>query len=371
MRSMRSAQLEELSQFLSVVDEHMITSMTDVNGVIQDVSEAFCKISGYSRDELIGQPQSIVRHPDSSPDTFKELWKTIKAGEQWQGELKNRSKDGSAYWVITTIFPRFDTQNNTIGYISLRQDITASKQLRQQEKILQEQSKNAAMGEMIGLIAHQWAQPLTTISAIGAGVEVQMELDVLEEEDLRNAFLSINKNVKYLSDTISDFKNFFKNADNLVEASISDVLKYSFSIINPLVRDNHISLVYDPMIIQNNTDNKIMTVYKNDLTQVILNLIKNSIDALIQNKVQDPCIEIKLTKKDDNYLLEVSDNAGGIPKEHLVQIFESDFSTKGDKGTGLGLYMSKMIVEKHLHGTIEVHNNGTGACFHISLPAVS
>ena len=368
MLSTNSMQPDEIAQCLEVVNQYMISSTTDKHGIIHAVSNAFCEISGYSREELIGQPQSIIRHPDSSSETFEDLWKTIKAGKQWQGELKNRKKDGSSYWVITTIFPRFDKDGDIIGYISLRQDISSAKELLRQEEILKEQSKNAAMGEMIGLIAHQWMQPLSAISATAANAEVKMELNTLKQEDLRGIFTSIEKNIHYLSETINDFRNFFKNDNIRKKISIAEVLKYSISIIQPLIQENNITLIFNPAILDKHSNTQIGTVDKNDLVQVILNIIKNSTDALVDMQIEAPYIEINLREKDKTCTLEFSDNAGGIPEDNLNKIFDKNFSTKGNKGTGLGLYMSKMIIEKHLQGTIDVHNNGKGACFHIHLP---
>jgi len=360
-----SLQPVEVSQCIDVINKHMIVSVTNSKGIIQTVSDAFCDISGYSREELINQPQNIVRHPDTTSDTFTELWKTIQEGNQWQGELKNRKKDGSSYWVITTVFPRFDTNSKIVGYISIRQDITSAKELLEQEEIFREQAKNASMGEMIGLIAHQWMQPLTVISTTVMSAEIEIYMEGIKEENIKKTFKNINQNTNYLAETVNNFRNFFKVNNHKVRVSIDEMLKYSLDIIDPIIKEKRIHLIVDNKIDENSN---IISISKNDLVQVILNLLKNSTDAFTSNKIKDPYIEIKLNKIENNFVLEFSDNAGGIPKENLSSVFNNNFSTKGEHGTGLGLYMSKMIMEKHLKGTLTVHNSKEGACFHITLP---
>ena len=118
---------KRLKSFNELIDENIISSSTDLRGYITDVSNAFCRISKYSREELIGKNQNIVRHPDMSSEVYKELWKTISSNKIWEGEIKDRAKDGTDYWIHIKITPKFDEFNNKIGYISIKQDITDKK----------------------------------------------------------------------------------------------------------------------------------------------------------------------------------------------------------------------------------------------------
>lgn len=120
-----------LKSFNKLIDEHIISSSTDLKGFITDVSSAFCRISKYSREELIGQNHNIVRHPDISSEIYKDLWNTISANKIWKGDIKDRAKDGVDYWIHITISPKFDEFNNKIGYISIKQDITDKKIIEQ------------------------------------------------------------------------------------------------------------------------------------------------------------------------------------------------------------------------------------------------
>ncbi|MDH5465116.1 MAG: response regulator, partial [Thiovulaceae bacterium] len=128
----KNLELSELhrvsSETLDLVNHYVIASKADSKGIITEVTDAFCKISGYARDEMIGQPHNMVRHPEMSPDVFKEVWDTIKNGETWSGEIKNLKKDGSFYWVYAVISPMFDQEGHVTGYYSTRQDITADKE---------------------------------------------------------------------------------------------------------------------------------------------------------------------------------------------------------------------------------------------------
>lgn len=373
-------QLEDLSKFLAIVDNYVITSITDTRGIITDVSKAFCDISGFSKDELIGKPHNIVRHDDTPPEIFKQMWDTVRSGKMWQGEMKNRKKNGGIYWVISTIFPRFDSQNTIIGFISLRQDITASKLLLKRERLLKVQSKNAAMGEMISMITHQWKQPLSTISAISNKIILKKGLGNLNQDDLESDMHKIQEYVEHLSETANAFQNFFKPKDTKQLIMLSDVLSYSIQLIGPALIENNIDLYYQ---CQNQTPTKLkqeepfhctidnhdieLEISKNDLTQVMLNLIRNAIDAFTENKTMNPMIEIRVEKEHEAIQITVEDNGGGINSSILEGIFSPYRTSKGDEGTGLGLYMCKVIIEEQLGGNIRAWNTEKGAAFQITL----
>jgi len=374
-------QLDDLKNFLGIVDDYVITSITDDKGIITDVSKAFCDVSGYTKEELIGQPHNIVRHEDTPSPIFEEMWKTLKSGKMWQGEVKNRKKDGGFYWVVSSIFPRFDDERNIIGYISLRQDITDSKLLHENERILKVQSKNAAMGEMISMITHQWRQPLSSISMISSKVLTKVHLNKLDLKELETDMHDIQKFTNYLADTTTAFKNFFKPKSTQEKILLSDLLSYSIQLIGPLLIEKNIELVYqynsfkpqsftsdDPFRCCIENDSTYLNASRNDLVQVLLNLIKNAVDAFLTSKVQHPLITVHVDKKDGMIEIIIEDNAGGIDESIMQTIFSPYRTSKGDQGTGLGLYMCKKIIEEHVNGTISAKNTSEGAQFSIQLP---
>jgi len=369
-------QLDDLKNFLSIVDEYVITSFTDTRGIITDVSKAFCEISGYTPEELIGKPHNTVRHQDTPAEIFSDMWDTISAGKMWQGEVKNNKKDGGFYWVVSTIFPRFDENNNITGYISLRQDITASKLLVERERLLKAQSKNAAMGEMISMIAHQWKQPLSAIAVIASELIIKKQLNTLNNDKVESEMFNIQKYTQHLSDTIDAFKNFFNPKSTQETILLSSALTYSIQLIEPLLTENKIDLFYQyqnqlpksftenvPFICSIEDHDISLNISQNYLVQVLLNLIKNSVDAFISEKVRKPIINLNITHDESFIIITLEDNTGGIDEKIMEHIFSPYRTSKGDQGTGLGLYMCKMIIEDHLNGTISAINTTSGAQF--------
>jgi len=354
------------------MDKYVISSITNLQGVIIDVSEAFCKISGYSRNELMGKPHNIVRHPDMPKETYRKLWEKIVKGESWSGKVKNKRKDESAYWVYANIEPLYDKNGKIESYISIRLDITENELLilkikeeeqknKKQEKLMQQQHKLVQMGEMINMIAHQWRQPLSAISAVAGILSLKAKLNKLENEVIMELSDKIKNFSMQLSETIDDFRNFFKSNKLARVTNFDELYKSVFSIVENSLKVHNIQINKEIIEIQE------FSTYDNELKQVLLNLIKNSEDALLENNIQSPYIKIIIDK---NTFI-ISDNAGGIPDEIIDKIFDPYFSTKLKKdGTGLGLYMSKIIVEEHCKGILSVENTTEGARFKITIKEI-
>jgi PAS domain S-box-containing protein len=352
-----------------VADKYIISSQTDTKGRIIDVSQAFCDISGFSKDELIGKPHNIVRHPDMPKEVFKEMWSKIKQGKPWSGKVKNLKKDGEYYWVYAHIEPLYNTKGEIESYISIRLDITEIEQLAQQVKeeelknkktqeLMQQQSRLAQMGEMISMIAHQWRQPLSAITATSGTLELKAKMQKITPQEVEKSAQKIRDFSLHLSSTIDDFRNFFKTKKEKIKTNFEKIIISVQSIIYSSLTHNNISLVIEKKSVSD------IYTFEGELKQVILNLIKNAEDALIENKIQDPKIYVTI----DGTKLHVHDNAGGIPDDIIDKIFNPYFSTKVNKdGTGLGLYMSKTIVEEHCKGKLSVKNENGGAKFTIEL----
>lgn len=347
-----------------LIDENIIMSTTNKKGIISAVSTAFCEISGYSKDELIGKPHNMVRHPDMSKEIFEDMWTTISSGKIWRGEVKNLRKDGNIYWVDATIAPEYDENNNHIGYSAIRHDITYKKEAATQQDIIVEQAKSTALGEMISMLAHQWRQPLQAIAILIQKLPLEKLIDGdISDETLDNVVASIDKQLSYMSKTIEDFRSFFnpnKDKEKIFASALvdqaRDFLAYSFK-----VDDINFKIISDKDIEIN--------IHTNEILQVFINILNNAKEALVEKNKKDRNITIEYYKSKDNIIFEINDNAGGIPSIIMNKIFEPYFSTKQNKnGTGLGLYMSKTIVEKNGHGILGVQNTNIGASFKIVLP---
>ena len=229
---------------------------------------------------------------------------------------------------------------------------------RKKDKQMIEQARLAQMGEMLGMIAHQWRQPLSAISSVNITINLKAQQGQLDIQTVTELTNKIDKFTQHLSHTIDDFRNFFKSTKEKMDTTYTQIINSTLDIVKPSIENKNIQL-----ITQLNSD-VVFQTYPSELKQVLLNLIKNAEDVLVENNIQNPYI--KITTNDN--ILTVCDNGGGIPSNIIDKIFDPYFSTKDLNGTGLGLYMSKTIIEEHCNGTLSVHNEKDGACFTITLP---
>ncbi len=239
----------------------------------------------------------------------------------------------------------------------------------EKQKMLFQQSKMASMGEMISNIAHQWRQPLHAIKLISQKIYLHKILgEEIDEDLIQSVEKDIQKQVDYLNNTIEDFRNFFKPNKEKETFQISDAINLTLNIIDATLKQKQISVTVDL------EEGLFVTNLKNELMQVLINLIKNALDILEEKELSKKIIIIKSYKKDDNVVIDILDNGGGIPEEILPKIFEPYFTTKHQsKGTGLGLYMSHEIITKHMNSDFEVfnqnfnyeNNNYNGALFRL------
>ena len=397
--------------YQEAIENSNIVSKTDINGIITFVNDEFCKISGYSYDELIGQNHNIVRHPDVQASSFEVLWKTILDKKPYKATVKNLTKDKKTVYLNTTITPILDDFGNIIEFIAIRYDVTfeveLKKSLEQKEKELEElnqnlelkvleqtkqlkelnktlekrvqeeiskndekqkllfwQSRMASLGQMLGNIAHQWRQPLTELNLTLFNMKkASLNKDEKKVEELYKESKNL---ISGMSSTIEDFTNFFNPLKEKKSFEIKDVINEVLTILRKIIEQEEIKIKVDVPI-----NYKVLGV-SNELAQVLINLIQNSKDAFRQNEIKDKNIFISLKEKKNldkkSVILEIEDNAGGIKEENLDSIFEPYFTTKHkSQGTGLGLFMSKMIIEKSLEGTLSHRNSKNGSIFTITI----
>ena len=231
---------------------------------------------------------------------------------------------------------------------------------KEQQKILMQKSKFIAIGEMISLIAHQWRQPISEINAIILNMKLHYDLGKLDKNIVDTKTKEVEKLLEYMSNTIDDFRTFFKPNKQKEKFYFKDSFDRTMAISSTILNEHNITL-------QTNIDETLyITSYQNEFEQVILNIITNAKDALIYDKIKKPQITIDIYKKDKIYI-EICDNAHGINKEIIEKIFDPYFTTKEEaEGTGIGLYMSKMIIEENMGGELKVKSSQEGTCFIIN-----
>ncbi len=228
---------------------------------------------------------------------------------------------------------------------------------REKDQQILAQSRLAQMGEMLGMIAHQWRQPINAISVTAITIDMKAQLGQLDDESAIELADKISEFTQHLSKTIDDFRDFFKPIKEKSDITYAELIQSTLDIVQQSLANKNIKIE-----VEIDSDVTFHT-YVNELKQVLLNLIKNAEDVLIEREVENPTVKIVAK----GTTLSVSDNGGGVPEEILPKIFDPYFSTKKLNGTGLGLYMSKTIVEEHCGGKLTVHNDEEGAVFTIEL----
>ncbi|MDY6915791.1 MAG: PAS domain S-box protein, partial [Candidatus Cloacimonadota bacterium] len=364
--------------------------ITDKDGKIEYVNPRFCEIAGYTKEEVLGKNPSILKSGYHSEDFYKNLWETIISGKIWKGELKNKKKNGNYYWKVSTIAPIKNDKGIITNFIAINEDITsrkesevelqkANKKLRQLSEHLEEkvekavaevqkkdymliaQSKQAAMGEMIANIAHQWRQPLSAVAAIVQDIEDAFEFGELNKEYLANSVKKTMQQIEFMSQTIDDFRNFFSPNKTQVPFIVKEKIEKTLAFLESSIKQYQIDVQMDIK------DDCKCTGYPNEFSQVILNILTNAKDAIKEAQPDFPFIRIECDNANNEHRkIIISNNGGQIPEDKIDKIFQPYFTTK-EKGTGLGLYMSKMIVESKLKGKLSLKNIKNGVQFIIEI----
>ena len=266
---------------------------------------------------------------------------------------------------VKSIQDKYLQKANNLNTILKRRLKKGLETARQKDKIMIQQSRLAALGEMIEQIAHQWRQPLNTLALINQNLYFKFQLQEFTPQTFDEAHKKIDESLQYMSQTIDDFRNFYTNTAEAETYTLEEVVNSSISLSEAMI--NYAKIKVN---IESYADSYVHNI-KNELVQVCMNILKNAHDALIQNREEGRRIDIKIYPQENEVCLSIEDNAGGIDKEIIDKVFDPYFTTKKDtNGTGIGLYMSKSIVQDHLSGTITIVNSTEGARFIITLPHV-
>ena len=354
----------------------------DRAGGILDVNQRLCEMSGYSRAELVGRPFGDLLAPESR-GCFDKIWPRFVTGGVTRDDLVLLRKDGGRVYIlgegriqldekgrfVCTHYVLFDISGRKRAEEALEHlNLTLAKRVEeetakslQKERLLIEQARHAAMGEMIGNIAHQWRQPLSSLGLVVQNLRYDFKEGRIGEVEMEDYVTKAMKAIGQMSSTIDDFRDFFKPSRQPERFSPVPAIRSCVELVGASFEAHDIEVgVSGPPELQ-------VIGYPSEFSQVVLNLLANAKDALVERKVVQGRIEISVAASAEGVVIAVADNAGGIEAEHLEKIFDPYFTTK-DKGTGIGLYMTRTIVEQHMRGTIRAENTADGARLTVDLP---
>lgn len=357
-----------VNQQITGLNEVAIISTADKAGNITYVNDNFCRISGYTKNEVLGKNHRLIKSEFHDETFYKEMWKTISSGKTWKGQIKNKAKNGSEYWVFSSIIPLRNNESGKIEeYISIRFDITNEKNL--EAELENEQAKSihmgrlAALGEMAGSVAHEINNPVAVI--LGKAHLLKRSVEKVEDETFRENLLgkikSIEEHSKRITKIVKGLREFSHGGENEIEEEVhsSQLMESVLELCGEKIKTNGV-------ILKRNCEPLKFTSPRLQLEQVLVNLINNSVDAIAHR--EEKWIELSMTESETTVNFSVTDSGDGISQEIIHKIMLPFFTTKPvGVGTGLGLSISKGLIEK-LGGDFWYDSHSSHTCFRISLP---
>jgi len=361
-------QLENEKNKLKNIIEFIPTPILlyDENGKVLIANKILKESIGYTKDEILDTDflvENICKQSDKSSlrEFFAKPFKTKKV-EQKKFDIYDRLGK-KRVGIFSSILLKNSYENDKKIVISAMVDIT---ELQDKEEIMIAQSRQAAMGEMLAMIAHQWRQPLSIISMVSNNMHAQLDLKgKIDTKFIKEHIKTLDEQTAYLSNTIDDFRNFFKPDTAKETTSFNSIFDKILTLLQKSLQNNDIELK-----LPKNGDLEIFT-YQNQLTQVIINIINNSKDAIKELGVKRGLITVKINENKKNITLKICDNGGGIDPSIKDKLGLPYVSTKSKNGTGLGIYMSTVIVSRHLGGRLYWDSDEKKTCFFIELPKVT
>jgi PAS domain S-box-containing protein len=389
----------ELENNWKIIDKYVVFSKTDEDGTIQDVSSAFCDLSGYEPYELKGNSYSMLRHPKTTDEFYEKLWQTLSDNKTWVGFLKNKNKNGENYWIKTVIEPLFDENGKKIGYQNIAVDATDSKSYEKINRTLKKKIKKAvklnlaqykqreeehltnirlsSIGALAAGITHEINTPLTYMK----GNFEMMKYDILDLENNESLKENLLSNYKRIYDGILRISNIIE-AMREVASTPKDDVKSEVNIYNTLItaltmvhnKAKQISKItingnnFDLNMEHTNIGNCIITIHKQRVEQVWIVIMNNALDELVKiENYEERELNITIDEQEDKFTIFFKDNAGGIDEKIIQNLFDPFISTKESGGMGIGLSIAKKIIESN-NGTIEAYNEEKKAVFKITFP---
>ncbi|MBK5483469.1 PAS domain S-box protein [Peribacillus sp. TH16] len=343
--------IKELEDMYYAINQSSIVAITDEKGIIVDVNDKFSEVSGYKRSELIGHTHQLVNSGYHSKEFFDDMWKTIQNRKVWNGEIRNRAKDGSYYWVDTTIVPFYTVEGKPFQFLALRYDITERKQT---EEMLHRQDKLAAVGQLAAGVAHEIRNPLTSMK----GYTEYLQLDEKDENRLEYLGIIMDE-INRVNEIVEEFLELSKPQSLILETkNIVPIIQNVLSLTEFDARKKNVILFFDCY-----HEEILIRCDENRLKQVLLNFVINGIEAMPDGGE----IKVVTELKEEKVHISIIDTGVGMPPDQLRRIGEPFFTTK-KSGNGLGLMISFKIIESHLGRVFVESEVNKGTVFNIVLP---
>ena len=356
--------MKELSDYKYALDESSIVAITDQKGIIKHANDNFCKISKYNREELIGQDHRIVNSGYHPKEFIRDLWVTIANGHIWRGDIKNRAKDGSTYWVETTIVPFLNEKGKPYQYVAIRADITQRKKTEEElSRNLEElERSNKELEQFAYIASHDLQEPLRMVGSYMQLIERRYkgQLDKDADEFIHFAMDGANR----MKQLIADLLNYSRmnKEGNVVEVDMNEVMQEVLQNLTASIKENKAKVSFD--------DLPVIKADRTQMLQLLQNLIGNALKFTKDHT--KPEVQIKVEKQHNHWLFSVSDNGIGIDQQYadkVFVIFKQLHSKAKYSGTGIGLAIAKKIVERH-GGEIWFESEvGHGTTFYFTLKA--
>jgi len=354
-------QIDTLNKTLSddakIIDSFVSKLKINKNNKILKVSKCLSQTLSIAKNKLEGTNFDAIFTPleeylkkDNFPETLLEIARNDSI-------VVHESIEKKIYLKVAK-----HVESGKDEELYLFQDISDYVNLQLQQDTLLRQSRNAAMGEMISMIAHQWRQPLTVLGTILVNMNLKLGLKTL---DMKHVEMNIEKMegvVTHLSQTISDFRNFFIPSKSFEQVSVQVLFDKVLEFSSGFIQEQGIVL---------STKGELqieIKLYMNEFIQVLMTMIQNSVDAFKENEVENPALELAFFEATNSYTFTIRDNAGGIDKENIQRVFDPYFSTKAKNGTGIGLYMAKKIIYENMKGSLAVESKNNETIFSIQIP---
>ena len=374
--------------------EHTFDAVTDLIFIVDRdrtiirANRAMVNRCGLAAQELVGRKCYEVMHGTTCPPEYCTHDRVFESGEPQTIEFDTEHLHG--------IFEAFaspirNAEGHVTASVHVARDVTEKRrsekllaaqqqqlesfnrdleariakavaELRKKDDLIMQQSRLSAMGTLVNGIAHHWRQPLNNIGLIVQSLQLAFKSNSLSVEELDAEIADTMEILQQISDTVDDFRNFFHYEDEPRRFSVNDAVSRAINFVTPSLKSKGIKLVTDGQ-----QDIQVVG-YANEYAQALINIIVNARDALSESRVAKPLISIRISGENGRSLVTVLDNGGGIHEDDLPKVFDPYFTTKGSvKGTGISLYMSKMIIEKNMNGRLSVRNVDGGAEFRIEV----